>query len=118
MRAKLNSMINLKDFMAHKMDTKLKNDFGHYASGKIVAVQFKKLSESCKQIFKHQINNLIFNLKIQQSCKQIFKHQKPEARSYRSKARSYSESKVFCSQAPKIFCDLTWTTNLVQYMKS
>ena len=83
--------------MAHKMDTKLKNDFGHYASGKIVAVQFKKLSESCKQIFKHQ---------------------KPEARSYRSKARSYSESKVFCSQAPKIFCDLTRTTNLVQYMKS
>ena len=92
MRAKLNNMINLKDFMAHKMDTKLKKDFGDYASGKIVAVQFKKFSESCKQIFKHQINNLIFNLKI--------------------------ESKVFCTQAPKIFCDLTKTTNLAQYMKS
>ena len=69
-------MINLKDFMTHKMDTKWKNDFGHYASGKIVAVQFKKLSESCKQIFKHQINNLIFNLKIQQKISEPA--QKPE----------------------------------------
>ena len=49
MNTKLDCMINLKNFMAQKMNTNLKNDNGHYASGKIVTVQqFKKLSDTFK----------------------------------------------------------------------
>ena len=55
MRAKLDCIVNLKNFMAQKMETKLKNDNGDYTAGKIETFKFKKFSELFNKMFKQQL---------------------------------------------------------------